>query len=250
MSAAEAPGAKPWEARVLTLFPEAFPGPLGLSLAGRALEQGLWALKVLDIRDFARDKHRSVDDQPFGGGPGMVMRPDVVDAALEAVAGEPGPTLYLSPRGQPLGQARVRELAREPGITLLCGRYEGVDQRVIEARGLDEVSIGDYLLSGGEPAALVLIDAVVRLLPRVMGNESSLEEESFERGLLEYPLYTRPAEWHGLKVPDVLVSGHHEKVRLWRRKAAEAITRDRRPDLWAAYQAGLDKDKAGGAGDA
>ena len=250
MSAAEAVGARPWEARVLTLFPEAFPGPLGLSLAGRALGQGLWALKVLDIRDFARDKHRSVDDQPFGGGPGMVMRPDVVDAALEAVAGEPGPTLYLSPRGQPLGQARVRELAREPGITLLCGRYEGVDQRVIEARGLDEVSIGDYLLSGGEPAALVLIDAVVRLLPRVMGNESSLEEESFERGLLEYPLYTRPAEWHGLKVPDVLVSGHHEKVRLWRRKAAEAITRDRRPDLWAAYQAGLDKDKAGGAGDA
>ena len=250
MSAAAAPGAKPWEARVLTLFPEAFPGPLGLSLAGRALEQGLWALKVLDIRDFARDKHRSVDDQPFGGGPGMVMRPDVVDAALEAVAGEAGPMVYLSPRGRPLSQARVRELAGEPGLTLLCGRYEGVDQRVIEARGLDEVSIGDYLLSGGEPAALVLIDAVIRLLPGVMGNVSSLEEESFERGLLEYPLYTRPAEWHGLKVPEVLVSGHHEKVRLWRRKAAEAITRDRRPDLWAAYQAGLDKDKAGGAGDA
>ncbi len=250
MSAADAPGVKPWEARVLTLFPEAFPGPLGLSLAGRALEQGLWALKVLDIRDFARDKHRSVDDQPFGGGPGMVMRPDVVDAALEAVAGEAGPTVYLSPRGRPLSQARVRELAGAPGLTLLCGRYEGVDQRVIEARGLEEVSIGDYLLSGGEPAAVVLIDAVVRLLPGVMGNVSSLEEESFERGLLEYPLYTRPAEWHGLKVPEVLVSGHHEKVRLWRRKAAEAITRDRRPDLWAAYQAGLDKDKAGGAGDA
>ena len=248
MCAAEPGGAEPWRARVLTLFPEAFPGPLGLSLAGRALEEGLWALKVLDIRDFARDKHRSVDDQPFGGGPGMVMRPDVIDAALEAVADAPGPTIYLTPRGRPLGQARVRELAREPGVTLLCGRYEGVDQRVIEARGLEEVSLGDYLLSGGEPAALVLLDAVIRLLPGVMGNETSLEEETFERGLLEYPLYTRPAEWRGRKVPEVLVSGHHEKVRRWRLAEAERITRERRPDLWARYRATRDDENSDGRG--
>ncbi len=248
MRAAEPGGAEPWRARVLTLFPEAFPGPLGLSLAGRALEQGLWALEVLDIRDFARDKHRSVDDQPFGGGPGMVMRPDVIDAALEAVADAPGPMIYLTPRGRPLGQTRVRELARGPGVTLLCGRYEGVDQRVIEARGLEEVSLGDYLLSGGEPAALVLLDAVIRLLPGVMGNETSLEEETFERGLLEYPLYTRPAEWRGRKVPEVLVSGHHEKVRRWRLAEAERITRERRPDLWARYRAKRDDENSDGRG--
>ncbi len=248
MRAAEPGGAEPWRARVLTLFPEAFPGPLGLSLAGRALEEGLWALEVLDIRDFARDKHRSVDDQPFGGGPGMVMRPDVIDAALEAVADAPGPMIYLSPRGRPLGQTQVRALAREPGVTLLCGRYEGVDQRVIEARGLEEVSLGDYLLSGGEPAALVLLDAVIRLLPGVMGNETSLEEETFERGLLEYPLYTRPAEWRGRKVPEVLVSGHHEKVRRWRLAEAERITRERRPDLWARYRAKRDDENSDGRG--
>lgn len=248
-----------WRSLVLTLFPEMFPGPLGLSLAGKALERGLWALDVLDIRDFARDKHRSVDDAPFGGGAGMVMRPDVVDAALAAAmerwqqaaaaeqgAGEPaageGPTapvIYLSPRGRLLTQALVRELAAGPGVILLCGRYEGVDQRVLEAREVLEISIGDYILSGGEPAALVLMDAVVRLLPGVMGNEGSPGEESFGaegfEGLLEYPLYTRPAVWQGRPVPEVLTSGHHEKVRQWRLAQAEEITRTRRPDLWARY---------------
>ncbi len=233
----------PWTARVLTLFPEMFPGPLGASLAGRALERGLWALEVLDIRDFARDKHRSVDDQPFGGGAGMVMRPDVIDAALGAIEARPGPVLYLSPRGRLLDQAWVKALAAEPGVTLLCGRYEGVDQRVLEARGIEELSVGDYLLSGGEPAALVLIDAVARLLPGVMGNAESAAEESFERGLLEYPLYTRPAEWQGRAVPEVLVSGHHEKVRRWRLEQAEQVTRERRPDLWARYLAGQSKDE-------
>jgi tRNA (guanine37-N1)-methyltransferase len=240
--------ARPWTARVLTLFPEMFPGPLGHSLAGKALEQGHWALDVLDIRDFARDKHRSVDDQPFGGGPGMVMRPDVVDAALSAIQTRPGPVIYLSPRGRLLDQAQARRLAAGPGMTLLCGRYEGVDQRVIDARGVEELSVGDYLLSGGEPAALVLIDAVVRLLPGVMGNEASLQEESFERGLLEYPLFTRPAEWQGRKVPEVLVSGHHEKVRRWRLAEAEKITRERRPDLWARYQAKRDDENSDGRG--
>ena len=241
-----------WRSLVLTLFPEMFPGPLGLSLAGKALERGLWALDVLDIRDFARDKHRSVDDTPFGGGAGMVMRPDVVDAALAAAAerwqqdqavgrgaGQQPPVVYLSPRGRLLTQDLVRELAAGPGVTLLCGRYEGVDQRVLEAREVLEVSVGDYILSGGEPAALVLMDAVVRLLPGVMGNEDSPDEESFGaegfEGLLEYPLYTRPAVWQGRPVPEVLLSGHHEKVRQWRRAQAEKITRVRRPDLWARY---------------
>jgi tRNA (guanine37-N1)-methyltransferase len=240
--------ARPWTARVLTLFPEMFPGPLGHSLAGKALEQGQWALDVLDIRDFASDKHRSVDDQPFGGGPGMVMRPDVVDAALAAVETRPGPVIYLSPRGRLLDQVRARRLADGPGMTLLCGRYEGVDQRVLDAREVEELSVGDYLLSGGEPAALVLIDAVVRLLAGVLGNEASLEEESFERGLLEYPLYTRPAEWRGRKVPEVLVSGHHEKVRRWRLAEAEQITRERRPDLWARYRAKRDEENGDGQG--
>ena len=226
----------PWRATVLTLFPEMFPGPLGLSLAGRGLEKGLWALDVLDIRDFARDKHRSVDDEPFGGGPGMVMRPEVIDGALAAVADRSGPVLYLSPRGRLLDQARVRALAAEPGATLLCGRYEGVDQRVLDAREVEEVSVGDYVLSGGEPAAIVLIDAVVRLLPGILGNEESPAEESFESGLLEHPLYTRPAVWQGRAVPEVLASGHHGKVRLWRQAEAERITRERRPDLWARYQ--------------
>ncbi len=236
MAAQEAP----WTARVLTLFPEMFPGPLGLSLAGKALERGIWALDVLDIRDFARDKHRAVDDAPFGGGAGMVMRPDVIDAALAAAKQEPAPgsgapAVYLSPRGRLLDRALTRELARGPGVVLLCGRYEGVDERVLEAHGIAEVSVGDYVLSGGEPAALVLIDAVVRLLPGVVGNKESPAEESFERGLLEYPHYTRPAEWQGRKVPEVLISGHHEKVRLWRQAQAEEITERRRPDLWARY---------------
>jgi tRNA (guanine37-N1)-methyltransferase len=232
-----AAGARPWTARVLTIFPEMFPGFLGLSLAGKALESGIWALDVLDIRDFARDKHRSVDDAPFGGGAGMVMRPDVVDAALSAARAmgpeAAGPAIYLSPRGRLLTQDRVRELAAGPGVTLLCGRYEGVDQRVLDAHEVAEISVGDYVLSGGEPAALVLLDAVVRVLPGVMGNEASPAEESFERGVLEYPHYTRPADWQGRPVPEVLLSGHHENIRRWRLEQAEQITRERRPDLWA-----------------
>ena len=225
-----------WRATVLTVFPEMFPGPLGLSLAGRGLERGLWAMDVLDIRDFARDKHRSVDDEPFGGGPGMVMRADVVDAALAAVEDRPGPVVYLTPRGRVLDQALVRSLAEGRGMTLLCGRYEGVDQRVLEARNVEEVSVGDYVLSGGEPAAIVVIDAVVRLLPGVVGNEASPADESFEAGLLEHPHYTRPADWQGRLVPEVLTSGHHEMVRRWRLGEAERITKERRPDLWARSQ--------------
>lgn len=227
-----------WTATVLTIFPEMFPGPLGASLSGRALEDGVWALETVDIRAFARDNHASVDDTPFGGGPGMVMRPDVVDAAAEAVADRPGPLVYLTPRGRPLSQARVRELAKGPGVRLLCGRYEGVDQRVVEARGMEEISIGDYVLSGGEPAAMVLLDACVRLLPGVLGAEESLAEESFETGLLEYPQYTRPQDWQGRAVPEVLLSGHHARIAQWRRAQAEEITRERRPDLWARHADG------------
>ena len=236
-------GQTPWRARILTLFPEMFPGPLGHSLAGKALAGGVWALETVDIRTFARDKHRSVDDTPFGGGPGMVMRPDVVDAAIGSIvdaggADPGGRVLYLSPRGRLIDQALVRELAGGAGVNLLCGRYEGLDERVIEARGLEEVSLGDFVLSGGEPAAIALIDACVRLLPGVLGAEAALEEESFERGLLEYPHYTRPALWRGRPVPEVLISGHHEKIRAWRLERAEEITRARRPDLWARYAAG------------
>lgn len=224
-----------WRTKVLTIFPDMFPGPLGHSLAGKALEAGLWALETVDIRGFARDKHASVDDTPFGGGAGMVMRPDVVDAALAAEA--EGRVIYLSPRGRPLDQSLVKELAAEPVLTLLCGRYEGVDERVIEARSLELVSLGDFVLSGGEPAAMVLIDACVRLLPGVIGEDESLAEESFERGLLEYPHYTRPQFWRGRGVPETLLSGHHENIRAWRRAEAERITRERRPDLWARYSA-------------
>ncbi|HKP24590.1 MAG TPA: tRNA (guanosine(37)-N1)-methyltransferase TrmD [Dongiaceae bacterium] len=226
-----------WTARILTLFPEMFPGPLGLSLAGKALERGDWAIETIDIRSFATDKHRTVDDTPFGGGPGMVMRPDVVDAALDhAMRDGLKPAIYLTPRGKVLDQSLVKELSAGSGVVILCGRYEGLDERVIEARGLMEVSLGDFVLSGGEPAALALIDAAVRLLPGVMGAEETLEEESFEAGLLEYPHYTRPAEWCGRAVPDVLMSGHHEKIRAWRKLQAEQTTESRRPDLWAAYQ--------------
>jgi tRNA (guanine37-N1)-methyltransferase len=231
-----------WTARVLTIFPEMFPGMLGQSIAGKALERGLWGLEALDIRDFAEDRHRSVDDTPFGGGAGMVMRADVVDRALGAAvardeeAGGGSPVVYLSPRGRRLEQERVRELAAGPGVILLCGRYEGVDQRVLDAREVEEVSLGDFVLSGGEPAAFALIDACVRLLPDVMGAQASLEEESFEAGLLEYPHYTRPADWCGRMVPEVLLSGHHEKIRAWRRAEAERITRERRPDLWVRYR--------------
>jgi tRNA (guanine37-N1)-methyltransferase len=227
----------PWTARILTLFPEMFPGPLGLSLAGKALERGDWKIETIDIRGFATDKHRTVDDTPFGGGPGMVMRPDVVDAALDhAMRDGLKPAIYLTPRGKVLTQALVKELSAGLGVVILCGRYEGLDERVIEARGLMEVSLGDFVLSGGEPAAIALIDAAVRLLPGVMGAEETLEEESFEAGLLEYPHYTRPAEWCGRAVPDVLMSGHHEKIRAWRKLQAEQTTESRRPDLWAAYQ--------------
>ncbi|MEW6090188.1 MAG: tRNA (guanosine(37)-N1)-methyltransferase TrmD [Pseudomonadota bacterium] len=226
-----------WSATVLTLFPEMFPGPLGVSLAGRALEAGIWRLEAVDIRGFATDRHRSVDDTPAGGGPGMVMRADVVAAAVDAVhpAGDPRPLIYLSPRGRPLTQKRVRELAAGPGVALLCGRFEGLDQRVVEARHMEEVSLGDFVLSGGEPAALALLDAVVRLLPGVMGKDASGEEESFESGLLEYPHYTRPQEFEGRGIPPVLTSGDHQKVRAWRRAMAEETTRERRPDLWEKF---------------
>ncbi len=228
-----------WRAVVLTLFPEMFPGPLSASLAGRARETGLWTLDAIDIRGFAVDKHKTVDDTPFGGGPGMVMRPDVIDAACVAAEAAHGalPTIYLTPRGAPLTQARVRALAAGPGAIVLCGRYEGVDQRVIDRRQMEELSLGDFVLSGGEPAAIALIDAAVRLLPGVAGAAESLNEESFERGLLEYPHFTRPAEWAGRKVPEVLLSGHHEKIQAWRRSEAERTTRERRPDLWSRYQA-------------
>ncbi len=226
----------PWTATVLTIFPEMFPGPLGHSLAGKALREGLWRLETVDIRDFARDKHRSVDDAPFGGGPGMVMRPDIVDAAVAGAPGA-GPLIYLSPRGRPLDEARVRALAAGPGLRLLCGRFEGVDERVIEAQAMEEICLGDFVLSGGEPAAIVLIDACVRLLPGVVGDAGALVEESFARGLLEYPQYTRPQSWQGRAVPEVLLSGHHEEIRRWREAQAEAATRQRRPDVWERYLA-------------
>jgi tRNA (guanine37-N1)-methyltransferase len=226
----------PWRASVLTLFPEMFPGPLGHSLAGRALAAGLWSLDAVNIRDFATDRHRSVDDTPFGGGAGMVLRPDVLDAAIDAVADD-RPLLCLSPRGRPLVQDDVRALADGPRVVLIAGRYEGVDERVIEARGMREVSIGDYVLSGGELAAMVVLDAAVRLLPGVMGAADSAVEESFSRHLLEYPHYTRPAEWQGRAVPAVLLSGHHAAVAAWRQEQAERLTRTRRPDLWAAHTA-------------
>ena len=220
----------------MTLFPEMFPGPLGCSLAGKALSDRLWRLETVDIRGFARDKHRTVDDAPFGGGPGMVMRPDVLDRAIAEAAG-PGPVVYLSPRGRLIDQARVKAMAAEPGVNLLCGRYEGVDERVIEVRGVEELSLGDFVLSGGEPAAVALIDACVRLLPGVVGDQATLAEESFEDGLLEYPHYTRPQTWDGRAVPEVLLSGHHDKVRQWRQEQRERVTRERRPDLWERWVA-------------
>ena len=226
-----------WTSRVLTLFPEMFPGSLGYSIAGRALQDGLWKLEATDIRSFATDKHRTVDDMPFGGGASMVMRPDVIDAALDSAALADAPVIYLSPRGKLFDQKTAHRLAEGPGVTLLCGRFEGIDQRVIDSRNLEEVSLGDFILSGGEPAAIALIDACVRLLPGVIGNKDSLVEESFAAGLLEYPLYTRPQSWCGRAVPEVLLSGHHEKIRAWRLAQAEQITRDRRPDLWARYVA-------------
>jgi tRNA (guanine37-N1)-methyltransferase len=222
-----------WQANILTLYPEMFPGPLGQSLAGRALNDGLWSLDTVQIRDFATDKHRSVDDTPAGGGAGMVMRADVLAAAVDAVLGKhpAAPVIAMTPRGMPLTQLLVRALAAGPGVTILCGRFEGIDERLFEARTIIPLSIGDYVLSGGETGALVLLDACIRLLPGVMGAASSGEEESFERGLLEYPHYTRPYEWEGRTIPEVLRSGDHAKITAWRKARAEEDTRSRRPDL-------------------
>jgi len=222
-------------ATILTLYPEMFPGPLGISLAGRALREGRWDLETVQIRDFATDKHRSVDDTPAGGGAGMVMRADVIAAALDSVA-TGRPVLAMTPRGAPLTQERVRALAAGEGVTILCGRFEGIDERLFEARDIEQVSIGDYILSGGEMAALTLLDACIRLLPGVMGAPSSGEDESFETGLLEYPQYTRPAEWEGRTIPEVLRSGDHARIEAWRRAQAETDTRLRRPDLWERHE--------------
>jgi len=226
-----------WPATILTLYPEMFPGPLGLSLAGRALGQGIWSLETVQIRDFATDKHRSVDDTPTGGGAGMVMRADVIGAAIDHVLERrpDAPLLAMTPRGEPLTQKLVRDLAEGPGVSILCGRFEGIDERLFEARPIRPVSIGDYVLSGGEPAALTLLDACVRLLPGVMGAASSGEEESFETGLLEYPHYTRPVEWEGRTIPEVLRSGDHARIAAWRHQRALDDTRSRRPDLIARH---------------
>jgi len=224
-----------WRASVLTIFPDMFPGPLGHSLAGKALASGLWSLETIDIRSHATDKHRTVDDTPAGGGPGMVMKADVLAAALDGVPRDTRPRLLMSPRGRPLTQRRVSELAHGNGVVVLCARFEGVDERLIKARALQEVSIGDFVLSGGEIPALALLDACVRLLAGVMGKEASAVEESFAEGLLEYPQFTRPPVFEGEPIPDVLTSGDHAKVAAWRRAEAERITRERRPDLWAAY---------------
>jgi len=226
-----------FKATVLTLFPEMFPGPLGVSLAGRALEQGIWSLEARDIRASATDRHRTVDDHPAGGGAGMVLKPDVLAAAIDAAPHE-GPRLLMSPRGEPLTQVLVREFARQPGCLIVCGRFEGVDERVIEKRNLREISIGDYVLSGGEPAALVLLDAVVRLLPGVMGKQASGEEESFEGGLLEHPHYTKPNLWEGVEIPGILLSGDHKAIARWKQERREALTRARRPDLWQRHESG------------
>ena len=242
-----------WIARALSLFPEMFPGPLGDSLAGKALKEGVWSLEAVDIRKFATDRHGTVDDAPFGGGAGMVLKPDVLSAAIEAVAAQSSggarlPRILLSPRGAPFTQARGRDLAAGPGVVLVCGRFEGVDERVIEAQALEEISVGDFVLSGGEIAAMAVMDCCVRLLPGVMGAAESASEESFEDGLLEYPHYTRPAAWTGpdgteRRVPEVLLSGHHGKVAEWRMKQRQEITRRRRPDLWAGRRtAGTDED--------
>lgn len=228
--------APPFAATVLTLFPDAFPGPLGVSLLKTAQENGLWALETVDIRSFSRHKHASVDDTPAGGGPGMVLRPDVAADAIDSVPRLGRPLIHLTPRGRPLSQAMVREWAGGPGVIVFCGRFEGLDQRVVEAREMQEVSVGDAVLAGGEAAALVLIEACVRLIPGVLGKMASTEEESFEGDLLEYPHYTRPRVFEGREIPEVLLSGDHGRIARWRREQAEEITRQRRPDLWARYQ--------------
>ena len=226
-----------WRASILTIFPEMFPGPLGVSLAGKALGSGIWSLDTHDIRNAATDKHRTVDDTPAGGGPGMVMKADVLSRALDTVPHDHRPRLLMSPRGTPLTQRKAAMLAAGLGVVIVCGRFEGVDERLIKARKLEEVSLGDFVLSGGEPAAIALLDACVRLLPGVLGKEASIAEESFADGLLEYPQYTRPPVFEGEPIPDVLLSGDHGKIAQWRRAEAERLTRERRPDLWAAYLA-------------
>jgi tRNA (guanine37-N1)-methyltransferase len=236
-------------ATVLTLYPEMFPGPLGVSLAGRALSEGKWGIDTVQIRDFAADKHRTVDDTPAGGGAGMVLRVDVLAKAIDHAreGGAAGrPVIAMTPRGKPLSQARVRELAEGPGVILLCGRFEGFDERIFEGRGVEEVSVGDIVLSGGEPAAIMLLDACIRLLPGVMGAPSSGTEESFENGLLEYPHYTRPQEWEGRTIPEVLRSGDHAKIAQWRKRRSEDDTRSRRPDLWERHT-GVRVQSASGA---
>ena len=230
-----------WKATVLTLYPEMFPGILAHSLTGKALDQGIWSLNTINIRDFAHDKHRSVDDTPAGGGAGMVLKPDVVAAALATVPTD-RPTVYVSPRGKPFDQSMARHFKSCKGLTILCGRFEGIDQRILDAREIEEVSIGDYVLTGGELAAQVLIDSCIRLIPRVLGNLESAQHESFSDGLLEYPQYTRPTEWEGRKIPEVLLSGHHGRIAEWRQAQSEALTKERRPDLWRAYQAKADTD--------
>ena len=230
-----------WCARIITLFPEAFPGTLGLSLTGKALMEGLWALETIDLRPFGEGKHRNVDDNPAGGGAGMVLRADVVGKALDQAAiGTPverakWPVIFMSPRGKPLTQEMAQRYSQADGMTILCGRFEGVDERVMEHYGIEEVSIGDFVLTGGEIAASVLIDATVRLIPRVLGNQASTEEESFSDGLLEHPQYTRPTTWNGRSIPEILLSGHHAKIATWRRTMAERLTKERRPDLWRAF---------------
>ncbi len=240
-----------WTAKIVTLFPDAFPGTLGLSLTGKALDMGLWALETIDLRSFGEGRHRNVDDSPAGGGAGMVLRADVVARALDQAAiGTPQdrarwPVIYLSPRGRRFDQATARRLSQSEGITLLCGRFEGVDERVLEAYGVEEISLGDFVLTGGEIAAQALIDATVRLIPRVLGNQASTEEESFSDGLLEHPQFTRPTVWEGRAIPEVLQSGHHAKIADWRRAEAERLTKERRPDLWRAWCAlhGADPDE-------
>ncbi|MDO5606511.1 MAG: tRNA (guanosine(37)-N1)-methyltransferase TrmD [Paracoccus sp. (in: a-proteobacteria)] len=243
---APAPAPAPWQADIITLFPEAFPGILGLSLTGRALDDGLWSLRAIGLRDFGLGRHRNVDDTPAGGGAGLVIRPDVLGPALATAT--PGlPVIYLSPRGRPFTQARARELAAGPGAVLICGRFEGIDQRVLDAHAIEEISIGDYVLTGGELAAQVLIDATIRLIPRVLGNQASLAEESFSDGLLEHPQFTKPALWEGRAIPEVLLSGNHAAIRHWRAEMAERLTKERRPDLWRAYanrQTGAHMDPA------
>ncbi|AQS87510.1 tRNA (guanine-N1)-methyltransferase [Neoasaia chiangmaiensis NBRC 101099] len=232
-----------WQADIVTLFPDMFPGPLGMSLAGRALETGVWSCTAHDLRTHGRGRHRAVDDTPFGGGAGMVLRADVVASALDAVAASGRPVIYPTPRGKPFTQADARRYVAGSGVVVLCGRFEGVDERVLEQRGIEQVSMGDFVLSGGEIPALALLDACVRLLPGVMGSVLSDAEESFGEGLLEYPHYTKPALWDGLEVPAVLLSGHHGAIAAWRREQAELATRSRRPDLWAAYEARQATDK-------